>query len=106
MPKMPRLRRLRQLRGCRSIISAVPFAAAALLSVGCSSVPTVVDNAQPHEAMFPTLTLNDDLVKWIKPSNQRDWTPEQAVLAYADFRAQRGHGPQHSQLSMANGRRR
>ena len=37
--------------------------------------------------MFPTLKLNDDLFKWLKPSNNRDWTPEQAVLAQAEFRA-------------------
>lgn len=39
--------------------------------------------------MFPTLELNADLVKSIKPSNNRDWTPEQAVLAYAEIRGNR-----------------
>jgi len=39
----------------------------------------------PHEAMFPSLKLNDDLFKTLKPSNDRDWTPEQAKLAEAAF---------------------
>ncbi len=39
--------------------------------------------------MFPTLRLNNDLIKSFKPSNQRDWSPEQAVLANAEF-----HGDQ------------
>jgi hypothetical protein len=36
--------------------------------------------------MFPTLKLNKDLVKSLKPSNDRDWTPEQAKLASASIR--------------------
>mgnify|MGYP000855542008 FL=1 len=39
----------------------------------------------PGDAMFPSLQLNGDLVKSIKPSNHRDWIPEQAVLARAEI---------------------
>jgi hypothetical protein len=35
--------------------------------------------------MFPTLKLNQDLLKPLVPTNDRDWTPEQAKLASADF---------------------
>ncbi len=35
--------------------------------------------------MFPTLKLNGDLLKPLVPTNDRDWTPEQAKLASADF---------------------
>ena len=52
-----------------------------VLLAGCSSVPVTTAPAPPQEAMFPTLKLNDDLFKSLKPSNNRDWTPEQAVLA-------------------------
>ncbi len=39
--------------------------------------------------MFPTLRLNPDLLKPLAPSNNRDWTPEQARLATADFSGSR-----------------
>ena len=55
--------------------------------------------------MFPSLKLNDDLLKSFKPSNHRDWTPEQAVLAHAEFQRRPGDGPQHSQLPVAERRR-
>jgi hypothetical protein len=35
--------------------------------------------------MFPTLKLNPDLLKPLVATNDRDWTPEQAKLAVADF---------------------
>lgn len=44
---------------------------------------------QDPEVLFPTLKLNEDLVKSFKPSNHRDWLPEQAVLARADIRGHR-----------------
>ena len=36
--------------------------------------------------MFPSLTFNTDLVKSLRPSNDRDWSPELAVLARAEIR--------------------
>jgi hypothetical protein len=59
-----------------------------LATIGCRGTPTVVEPAK-QEAMLPSLKLNGDLVKSLKPSNSRDWTPEQAVLAYAEIQ-----GPQ------------
>ena len=61
------------------------FLIGSLLLAGCSSVPATTP-APPQEAMLPTLKLNDDLFKSLKPSNNRDWTPEQAMLAQAEFR--------------------
>jgi hypothetical protein len=57
---------------------------AGLLATGCQSVPTATEPVQQREAMLPTLKLNEDLVKSFKPSNNRDWCPEQAVLANAE----------------------
>lgn len=34
---------------------------------------------------LPTPQINPDLVKNLQPSNDRDWSPDQAVLAYAEF---------------------
>jgi hypothetical protein len=56
---------------------------------GCRSAPTTVTPTAGQEAMFPTLKFNDDLVKSFRASNDRDWTPEQAVLAHAEV-----HGDQ------------
>ncbi len=36
--------------------------------------------------LLPSLKLNDDLFKWVKPSNDRDWTPGMEVPARADIR--------------------
>jgi hypothetical protein len=43
---------------------------------------TAADNAP----MFPSLKLNEDLFKWLKPSNDRDWTPGMEVMPRADFK--------------------
>ncbi len=51
---------------------------------GCRGVPAETA-APPGEAMFPSPTLNKDLFKSLKPSNRRDWVPEQALTAYAEF---------------------
>jgi Domain of unknown function (DUF4105) len=51
---------------------------------GCRGVPESPP-ATSQEAMFPTLKLNPDLTKPLVPTNDRDWTPEQAKLASADF---------------------
>jgi hypothetical protein len=59
-----------------------------LLSTGCRGIFDVAPTAapaMPEEAMFPTLKFNDDLLKPLAPSNQRDWTREQAKLALAEF---------------------
>ena len=71
----------------------------ALLLAGCQAMPTTpmptalrvptTPAAPPREALFPSPQLNGDLFKMVAPSNQRDWTPEQAVLAHADFNGNR-----------------
>lgn len=35
--------------------------------------------------MFPTLKFNDDLLRTVRPTNERPWTPEQARLPHADI---------------------
>jgi hypothetical protein len=59
------------------------------LLAGCRSVPPAAVSQTGQEAMFPTLTPNEDLVKSLKPSNDRVWVPEQAKLAYAEFQGNR-----------------
>jgi hypothetical protein len=56
---------------------------------GCQSLPPLDMTATNQEAMFPTLKLNEDLFRSFTPSNHRNWVPEQAVLATAEF-----HGSQ------------
>ena len=87
---MPTLPHLWQLRGLRVLCGyvAVPVAGT-LLVIGCQSTPTATEPVPQQEAMLPTLKLNDDLLKSLKPSNNRDWTPEQAVLADAEVKGNR-----------------
>ena len=61
----------------------------ALSSLGCRAVTTGIATQPDGEAMFPTLELNEDLAKPIRPSNDRDWIPEQAVLAEAEIDGER-----------------
>lgn len=77
MPRLPLSRPFCALRGCLLLTTGA--------LIGCSGVPTSVEPAPRQEAMFPTLKLNDDLVKSLKASNNRDWIPEQAVLPSADI---------------------
>jgi hypothetical protein len=51
---------------------------------------TLLSTDKPREeALFPTLELNRDLGNILAPSNHRDWSPDQAVLAYAEFNGER-----------------
>ena len=72
-----------------SAIGAVYAGVAALLTIlfagGCVSAVPPLQTA-PQEALLPTLKPNPDLVNWIKPSNDRQWAPELAKLAYADLK--------------------
>jgi hypothetical protein len=81
-PSLKRDRQSTWARFCAAMVGLLVFG-------GCQSAPTVVESrpssATQEEAMLPTLQFNEDLVKSIKPSNNRDWLPEQAVLAYADI---------------------
>lgn len=73
-------RNARSMRRCVGSIATI-----VMIAAGCRSATTPVAAPPPsREAMFPTLELNKDLVKSLKPSNDRDWVPEQAVLATAE----------------------
>jgi hypothetical protein len=97
LPTMPKLRGFRAMNSKPRLESALSGAAsgivfllAAVLFVGCQSVqtsppPPKVSLKVPQEAMFPSLKLNDDLFKPLKPSNNRQWSPELARLAQADL---------------------
>jgi len=112
-PQMPRLRNpLRQYADrclhCErpGTISNSPIpqslvSAALLLTVlvGCQPLLPTDAAVANQEAMFPTLKLNEDLFRSLTPSNSRDWTPEQVVLATAEF-----HGNQATVHNIRNGR--
>jgi hypothetical protein len=79
---------------CRGerLVYAIAILLAVLPMPGCRSAPAApvatsltVASKPPEEAMLPTLRLNDDLFKTLKPSNNRDWVPEQVKLAEAKF---------------------
>jgi len=61
-----------------------------LLASGCTTIglsPSQLPMAQlpTMPELLPSPQLNPDLWKPIYPSNDRDWTPAQAVLAYAEI---------------------
>jgi len=73
--------------------------AVSLPLMGCSSIHPLGDTAPMDGGLLdqfvalppldqielPTAEINPDLVKTVEPSNDRDWAPDQAVLAYAQF---------------------
>jgi hypothetical protein len=64
---------------------AIFTAAAVALVCGCEGA-MAIEPAPRQATMLPTLKLNEDLIKWCKPSNNRDWCPEQMVLAHAELK--------------------
>ncbi len=79
--------RLNTARHARPLRAVSALLLVAIVSaIGCHGVPDI-EEPVAQEAMFPTtLKLNDDLIKSLKPSNNREWLPEQAVLSYADIK--------------------
>jgi len=82
LPAMPSRRRFARLPPLGTSGSWVVVAV--LLLSGCHGLPTAAPT-NPQEAMFPTLKLNEDWAKLLWPSNERNWTIEQARLAEADI---------------------
>ncbi|MEN6458073.1 MAG: DUF4105 domain-containing protein [Thermoguttaceae bacterium] len=73
------------------------LAAAALLLGGCQTGAHAVRSVSYQSpgsddrrgALYPSLELNSDLIKWFKPSNHREWAPELAAIPRADIRGNR-----------------
>ena len=100
------LARFRLLRGFSTLRESV------ILGVGGMRIGRLQQRPDGHrddcvcsEAMFPSLNLDHDLFKSLWPSNHRDWTPEQAVLARGRDSGEPRDGPQHPRLSLAESRR-
>jgi hypothetical protein len=90
MPNQPIFPQLRRCKGYRPKLFLVRWAASVvLLAAGCQGVPAFVEPTASNEALFPTLTPDPDLLKWWKPSNDRNWSPELAELARADVHGNR-----------------
>ena len=64
---------------------SIILALGALPQAGCRGIPAASAPKPSAEALYPSLQLDGDLVKSFVPSNDRDWVPEQAVLARADI---------------------
>lgn len=56
---------------------------AATLLVGCA--PVQLDSWSPDDTVIPVEQVREKVSKVERPSNYRDWSPDQAVLAYAEF---------------------
>jgi hypothetical protein len=67
-----------------------------LLLTGCSSVPTVVEPVA-YRPESTTLRPNAQGLKALRPSNDRAWSPDQAVLSVAEF-----HGNQVTVRNIRN----
>ncbi len=85
LSEMPKCRKSALCRGRWTLGGWIILGLIVFPPVGCRGVPAYTEPKPAEEAMFPSLRLNEDLVKSFKPSNRRDWVPEQAVLARADF---------------------
>jgi len=101
MPKSRSFRRIGTGRASSLAARGGGVAALVLALVGCQSTSTPPPAASPVKPasaeipispdqesagpMLPSLEINPDLVKTLKPSNDRDWAPEQAVLPWAEF---------------------
>jgi hypothetical protein len=57
-----------------------------LLASGCALGLPRQEQISPAEGpLIPSCKMNDDLFKWIKPSNDREWTPGMEIMPKADF---------------------
>ncbi len=98
MPTSPRFRE-------KSPVASVAVALALLVGTAgcCSGVPgraLLGRSPAPFPQIgtpMPSQKLNPDLVKWVAPSNHRDWTPDQAVLPQVEF-----HGNQITVRNIRN----
>jgi hypothetical protein len=68
------------LAGCSLSRQSAPTPLAAVVA---EQIPRIGPPVQP---LLPSLEVNPDLTKTLAPSNDRDWSPDQAVLAWAEFR--------------------
>ncbi len=56
-----------------------------MVVIGCHGGPTTNSGLHSKAAALPAAQINPDLVKTLLPSNDRDWSPDQTVPAYAEF---------------------
>ncbi len=56
-----------------------------LPTLGCQATAPQIGPAVGEQVIVPSPPLDPKLLKTLKPSNDRDWTPEQARLARAEF---------------------
>jgi hypothetical protein len=90
MPVLPIFRWHRLLAGlvCRQRLRRLLLGWAlgmTLALAGCSSPLLRSAGVEPDEQLLPSLELNHDLYKSLRPSNDREWSPDQAVPATAEF---------------------
>jgi len=88
MPKSPKFLRVEPGRASSAVCRAV-LSIALLAIAGCSSVNQTAMRVPPEEKLLPSPEINPDLIKTIEPSNQRDWSADQAVLPWAEFHGEK-----------------
>ncbi len=84
------------------LLAAVPALIVAAVGCGSGAGSNLFLSRPPVPfqevaARTPSKKLNPDLVKWLTPSNDRDWTPDQAVLPFIEF-----HGNQMTVRNIRN----
>ncbi len=94
LPELGRARSLVVRAGCAVLL--------ALLFPGCRAATSHLATRQPSntpllseaftsEGLLPSPELNPDLVAPFAPSNDRDWSADQAVLPYVVFEGEKAH---------------
>ena len=72
-------------RGARAALHATWVAVLLSAVSGCHSMPQAMPQRTVEQALLPAPEFNPDLVTSLLPSNDRDWSADQTVLAYAHF---------------------
>lgn len=76
--------RIRPSAGGARIVMALLLGLASV-SPGCAPLGPNLASFAGDEPLLPAPAINPDLLKFLRPSNDRDWSPDQAVLATAEF---------------------
>jgi hypothetical protein len=89
MPGLRILRHAGRLPAWKTVLRGLWLAALVAGLVGCARGRPQLTRVTPPKVELPSPKLNPDLTKTLRPSHDRDWTPNQAVLPYAEL-----HGDQ------------
>jgi len=83
------LRRSVPLPAGKTVLRGLWLAALVGPLSGCAQGPPHGTRIARPKLELPSARVNPDLVKTLRPSNDREWTPNQAVLPYAEFHGEK-----------------